>query len=129
MGACSALPFPVVHEQLLGLADIEGEVVVLAPHCEVSDLIPIGYRHQAYLHFLNSNLNEGVGVVCGHAVMGEQGVHTPLRDPRVDVAWRRCCFLPSPPGGSPSESPGPSRKGILSLVMSLEGTMGLNAEL
>ena len=34
-------PFPVVHDQILCLAHIEGEVVVLAPHCQVSDL-PIG---------------------------------------------------------------------------------------
>ena len=31
---------PIVHDQLLGLTDIEGEVVVLAPHCRVSDLLP-----------------------------------------------------------------------------------------
>ena len=34
-------PFPVVHNQLLGLTHVEGEVVVLAPDCQVSDL-PIG---------------------------------------------------------------------------------------
>ena len=35
-------PFPVVHDQLLCLAHIEGEVFVLASHCQVSDLLPIG---------------------------------------------------------------------------------------
>ena len=34
--------FPIVHNQLLSLAHIEGEVTVLAPHCQVSDLLPIG---------------------------------------------------------------------------------------
>jgi hypothetical protein len=34
-------PFPVVHNQLLCLADVEGEVVVLAPHCQVSDPLPV----------------------------------------------------------------------------------------
>ena len=34
--------FPVVHDQLLCLAHIEGEVVVLAPHCQFSDLLPMG---------------------------------------------------------------------------------------
>jgi hypothetical protein len=34
--------FTVVHDQLLCLADVEGEVVVLAPHCLVTDLLPIG---------------------------------------------------------------------------------------
>ncbi|CDR01098.1 unnamed protein product, partial [Oncorhynchus mykiss] len=35
-------PFPIVHNQLLCLAHVEGEVVFLAPHCQVSDLLPIG---------------------------------------------------------------------------------------
>ena len=34
-------PFPVVHNHLLCLDHIEGEVVVLAPHCQVTDLLPI----------------------------------------------------------------------------------------
>ena len=42
MGACSALLFPVVHNHLLCLDHVEGEVVVLAPHGQVSDLLPIG---------------------------------------------------------------------------------------
>ena len=43
MGACSARLFLyVVHDQLLCLAHTEGEVVVLAPHCQFSDLLPIG---------------------------------------------------------------------------------------
>ena len=40
-GGLFGLPFPVVHDQLLCLAHIEGEVVVLAPHCQFSDLLPI----------------------------------------------------------------------------------------
>ena len=35
-------PFSVVHNHLLRLDHIEGEVVVLAPHGQVSDLLPIG---------------------------------------------------------------------------------------
>ena len=34
--------FPVVHNQLLCLDHIEGEVVVLAPHGQVFDLLPVG---------------------------------------------------------------------------------------
>ena len=34
--------FPVVHNHLLCLDHIEGVVVVLAPHGQVSDLLPIG---------------------------------------------------------------------------------------
>ena len=35
-------PFPVVHNHLFRLAHVEGEVVVLAPQCQVSELIAIG---------------------------------------------------------------------------------------
>ena len=35
-------PFPVVHNNFLRLDHSEGEVVVLAPHCQVSELLPIG---------------------------------------------------------------------------------------
>ena len=38
-GGLFGLPFPVVHDRLLCLAHVEGEVVVLAPHCQVSDLL------------------------------------------------------------------------------------------
>ena len=62
-------PFPIVHDQLLCLADIEGEV---------SDLLPIGWLivvgDQAYHCFVVSKLNDGVGVMLGHAVVSEQGV-------------------------------------------------------
>jgi hypothetical protein len=33
--------FPVVNNHLLCFDDVEGEVVVLAPHCQVSDLLLI----------------------------------------------------------------------------------------
>ena len=58
-------PFPVVHAQLNCLADVEGEVVVLAPHSQVSDLLPIGclliVGDQAYHRRVISKLNDGVG--------------------------------------------------------------------
>ena len=38
----SPVDVPVVHDNLLCFAHIEGEVVVLAPHYQVSDLLPIG---------------------------------------------------------------------------------------
>ena len=34
--------FPAFHDQLLCLADVEGEVAALAPHYQVSDVIPMG---------------------------------------------------------------------------------------
>ena len=59
-------PFPVVHDQLLCLAHVEGEVVVLAPHGQVSDLLPIGglvvVSDQAYYCCVIGKLNNGVGV-------------------------------------------------------------------
>jgi hypothetical protein len=41
-GALFCTNFPVVHDQLFCLAHVEGEVVVLASHCQVSDLLLIG---------------------------------------------------------------------------------------
>ena len=70
--------FPVVHNQPLCLADFEGEIVVLASHCQVSDLLRIGYlivvNDQAYHCHVVGKFNDGVGVVRSHAVVGEQGV-------------------------------------------------------
>ena len=69
--------FPVVHNQLFCLAHIEREVVVLAPHCQFSDLLPIGHLIVVGDHHccVVSKLNDGVGVVFGH-VVGEQGGNT-----------------------------------------------------
>jgi hypothetical protein len=71
-------PFPIVYDELLCIAHLEGEVVVLASHYQVSDLLPIGclivVGDQAYYCCVVSKLNDGVGVVFGHAVVGEQGV-------------------------------------------------------
>ena len=91
-------PFPIVHNQLLCLDHIKGEIVVLAPHYQISDL-PIGclivVGDQAYHCCVASKLNDGVGVVLGHAVVGEQGVqegteHAPLRGPSVEDQRGRC---------------------------------------
>ena len=88
-------PFPVVQNHLC-LDHVEGEVVVLAPHGQVSDLLPIGCLiivcDQAYHCSVISKLDDSVGVVPAHAVMSEHGVqegteHAPLRDPRVDDQW------------------------------------------
>ena len=40
-GGVLCSPFPVVHNHLLCLDRVEGEVVVLASHSQVSDLLPI----------------------------------------------------------------------------------------
>ena len=86
-------PFAVVHNQLLCLPEVVGEVVVLAPYCQVSDLLPVGclivVSHQAYHRCVFGKLNDGVGVLRSHAVVGEQEVqegskYAPLRGPRVE---------------------------------------------
>ena len=78
--------FPVVHYQLLCLADVEGEVVV-------TDLLNIVCLiiicDQAYHRRVVSKPIDGVGVVRGHAVMGEQVLqegteHAYLRGARVE---------------------------------------------
>ena len=64
----------------------------------MSDL-PIGclivVGDQAYHRCVVSKLNDGVGVVLGHAVMGEQRVQegtkqAPMRGPRVEDQRGRC---------------------------------------
>ena len=79
MGSCSGPLFPVVHNHLLCLDHVEGEVGVLAPHCQVSDVFPIGCLMvggaQAYHCCVISKLNDGFGVMPVRAVMSEQGVH------------------------------------------------------
>ena len=71
MGACSVLLF-------LCLDHVEGEVVVLAPPGQVSNLLPIGclvvVGDQAYHCCAISKLNDGFGVVPGRAEISEQGV-------------------------------------------------------
>ena len=83
--------FPVVHNHLVD--HVEGEVVVLALHSQVSDDLPIGclviVGDQPYHCCVIDKLNDGVGGVPGRAVTSEQGVqegieHAPLRGPCVE---------------------------------------------
>ena len=114
-------PFPVVHNHLLCLDHIEGEVAVLAQHGQVSDLLPIGclsvVNDQAYHCCVIGKLNDGVGFVPGRAVRSEQGVqegteYAPLRGPR-DEDQRGGCVVTYPYhlGGDASGSPGSSGRG------------------
>ena len=110
----------------------------------MSDLLPIGclivVGAQAYHCCVISKLNDGVVVVPGHAVVGEQGVqegtkHAPLRGSCVEDQHGRCVVA------YPYHLGRPVRKSriqlqrevfsprVLSLVMSFVGTMVLNAEL
>ena len=68
-------PFTVDHDQLFCVAHIEGEGVVLAPHCQVSDLLSIGrlivVSDQAHRCCVVSKLNDGVGVLFRVAIFWE----------------------------------------------------------
>ena len=87
---------PCSCRQLLCLADIEGEIVVLAPHCDVSDLLPLDCLiivvDQSYHRCVFSKLDDGVGVLRGHAIMGEQGVQERTK-PSVDGQRGRCVVV------------------------------------
>ena len=64
-------------------------------------------------------LNDGVGVMPGHAVMGEQGVqegteHAPLRGPCVDDQRDRCVVIyPYHLGAARQEVVDPVAQGIV----------------
>jgi hypothetical protein len=97
-GGVIAPPFNLDHDQLLCLADVKGKVVVLPPDCQVSDLLPLGCLivagGQSYHRRAIGKINDA-GVVCGNAVLVEQGVQvatkdTPLRGARVDGQCGRC---------------------------------------
>ena len=111
-------------------------LVVLAPHSQVSGLLPIGclivIGDQAYHCCVIGKHNDGVGVVPGRAVMSEQGVqegteHTPLRVPRVEDQHGGCVLTVRKSRiHLEREVFSPT---VFSLVRSFEGTMVLNTEL
>ena len=143
-GGLFSQPVPLVHDQLLCLAYVEGEVVVLAPHGQVSDLPLIGclivVSDQAYHCCVICKLSDRVGVVPGHAVMGEQGVqegteHAPPRPPVLRLSLADVLLPTLTTWGRPVRKSWIQLQWevfsprVLSLVMSFEGTMVLNAEL
>ena len=78
--------------------EIQCELEYEIQHDTVSDLLPIDslvvVGDQAY-HCCVCKLNDGVGVVPGHAVVGEKGVqegteHTPLRGSGVEDQRGKC---------------------------------------
>ncbi len=83
-----SLSLPVVQNQLLCCADVEMEVVVLAPRCQGSDLLSVVSDQTDDGHVVNK-LDESVGALCDYAVMREQGVqaraqHAALRGSGVE---------------------------------------------
>ena len=100
-------PFPVVHNHLLCLDHIEGDVV-LAPHGQVSERLPIGCLivagDQAYHCCVIGKLDDGV--VPGHAVMSELGVQEGTEHaPRVKDQRGGCVQDPAAVGGVLSQGP------------------------
>jgi hypothetical protein len=113
MGASSNLTFHVVHDQLLCLADVEGEADVLVPHWQVSDLLPISSPSVIKSTTVVSLANIMMGLESCASTQSRvnreyrRGVSThPWGTPCWGSAWRVCCCLPSPPGGGLSGSPG-----------------------
>ena len=99
-GSVLGPPFSVVHKHLLCLDHVDGEVVILAPHSQFSDL-PIGCRviagDQAYHYCVISKLNDGFEVVPSRAIMSEQDgtEYAPLKSPLVED--QRCgCVVTYP---------------------------------
>jgi hypothetical protein len=94
-GGLFSIPFPLVHDHLLCVAHIEGEVVVLAPHYQVSDLLPIGSLSVIRPTTVVLSANLMIVLESCHTVVGEQGVqegtkHAPLRGPGVENQSGRC---------------------------------------
>jgi hypothetical protein len=79
--------FPVIHDQLLYLVDVEGEVVILTPHCQVCDPLPIGCLIRPTT--VESSVN--LMMVLESCNSGEQGVQeSPLRGPLVESQRGGC---------------------------------------
>ncbi len=68
---------PEIYHQLLGLVDVEGEVVLLTPFSQVTHLLSVGHliivSDQAYHRCVIRKFDDDVGDVCGCTVMGVQG--------------------------------------------------------
>jgi hypothetical protein len=59
---------PPLDNQLLSVTDVEGEVVVMAPHCLI-----IASDQAYHRHVIRKLVEDGVGVMHGYAVVAEQG--------------------------------------------------------
>jgi hypothetical protein len=70
MEVCLALLF--LESISFFISHIEGELVVLAPHGQVSNFLPIGFFIVDCVHIFVSKLNDGVVVTLGYAVVGER---------------------------------------------------------
>ncbi len=69
---------PVIHHQLLGLVDVEWEVVLLTPFSQGTHLLSVGrlivVSDQAYQRCVISKFDDDIGAVCSCTVVCVQGV-------------------------------------------------------
>ena len=89
-GSCSLY---CLLKSIIAFVDVKGEAIFLAPLRQGSHLLPVGclviVSNQAYYCCIVCKLDDSVGGIRGHTVMGEQGVekgaeHAPLRGPCVE---------------------------------------------
>ncbi len=82
-GMCDPSP-PVVHNDLLGLGDIQGEVVMPAILLHCCPLLPVGCLVTAGDHPHNCRvvrkLQDGVCGLCRHTVVGVEGIQKGAED-------------------------------------------------
>ena len=83
-GVSLSLLLPVIHNQLLGFADVEMEVVILASRYQGSDLLSVcrlvAVGDQADDGRVVRKLDDGVGAVWDHTVVCEKGVKKRAED-------------------------------------------------
>jgi hypothetical protein len=136
-------PFPVVHNQLLCLADVKGEDVVLASNCQVSNLLPVGcllaigdqsYHHRVIIMLIMLLKSCAVTQLWVNREY-RRGLSThPWGSPVLRISVADVLLHTLPTWGRPvRKSRIQLQREVLScrvlrLVMALEGTMVLNAE-
>ncbi len=102
MGGVLTGPPPEIHHQLLGLTDVQREVVVVTPVSQGVHLFSVSWfiviSDQTYHRCVIWKFDD-VGPVCGYTVVCVQGVqkraeNTALRGSSVSGSvGRRCCYL------------------------------------
>ncbi len=116
---------PEIHHQLLGLVDVEWEVVLLAPFSQGTHLLSVGrlivVGDQAYHRCVIGKFDDDVGAVCSCTVVCVQAVQEWAEDAalRGHQCWgsgeMRCCCPFWPPDFCLSGSPGSSCTEICSV--------------
>ncbi len=144
-GVCSLLCLLKSTTKLLGLVDVEWEVVLLAPFSQGTHLLSVGrlivVGDQAYHRCVIGKFDDDVGAVCSCTVVCVQAVQEWAEDAalRGNQCWgsgeMRCCcpilttwLLPVRKSQDPAAQRSVQSQS-LELSTSVAGTMVLNAEL